>query len=302
VTTANRTVVWIVSYPKSGNTWVRFLVCNLAFGPQASAAALNHLAPDIHELSAVPELPTSPVFFKTHFPYSAALPLAAHTAAAIYVVRDPADVMLSNYHYSRRSDGRGDAGQPDQAMSLQQYVDQYLQVRGDPRWIRSRMGAWDEHVLSWLGTKYPFPVLPVRYEDLLTDTPRGARQICSFLGLERSTAEIESAVSNASFQRMRQIEEADIRDRNVGIFYKPYLQQSIDAGLRFMRAGKAGEAAQVLTPDQRQRALSTFGTVMRDLGYGQPPAHAERPAHAEPPTRAQPPSPAERPGPGDHPG
>jgi hypothetical protein len=71
----------------------------------------------------------------------------------------------------------------------------------------------------------------------------------------------------------------------VGIFYKPYLQQSIDAGLRFMRAGKAGEAAQVLTPDQRQRTLNTFGTVMRDLGYGQPPTHAGRSAHAEPPGR-----------------
>jgi Sulfotransferase domain len=286
MTAANRTVVWIVSYPKSGNTWVRFLVCNLAFGPQDSAAALNSLAPDIHELSEVPDPPTSPVFIKTHFPYSAALPLADHTAAAIYVVRDPADVMLSNYHYSRRSDGRADAADPDPAVSLQQYVDQYLATRGDPRWIRSRMGAWDEHVLSWLGTKYPFPVLPVRYEDLLADTPRGAQQICSFLGLERSAAEIRSAVSNASFARMRQIEEADIRDRNVGIFYKPYLQQSIDAGLRFMRAGKAGEAAQVLTPDQRQRTLNTFGAVMRDLGYGQPPTYAGRSAHAVPPGRA----------------
>lgn len=290
MTAADRTVVWIVSYPKSGNTWVRFLVCNLVFGPQDSAAALNRLAPDIHELSAVPEPPTAPVFIKTHFPYCSALPLAAHTAAAIYVVRDPADVMLSNYHYSRRSDGRGDVAEPDPAASLQQYVDQYLAARGDPRWIRSRMGAWDEHVLSWLGTKYPFPVLPVRYEDLLADTLRGARQISSFLGLERSAAEIQSAVSNASFERMRQIEEADIRDRNVGIFYKPYLQQSIDAGLRFMRAGKAGEAAQVLTPDQRQRVLMTFGTVIRDLGYVQSPGPAQRAAHAEPSAPANPPA------------
>jgi len=132
------------------------------------------------------------------------------------------------------------------------------------------MGAWDAHVLSWLGTKYPFPVLPVRYEDLLADTQRGARQICSFLGLERTDEEVAVAVSNSSFGRMRQIEEADIRARNVGIFYKPYLQQSIDAGLRFMRAGKAGEAAQVLTAEQRQRALATFGAIRRNLGYGEP--------------------------------
>jgi hypothetical protein len=66
---------------------------------------------------------------------------------------------------------------------------------------------------------------------------------------------------------MRQIEEVDIRNRNVGIFYKPYLQSSIDAGMRFMRSGKAGEAALVLTPEQRQRTLDTFGPLRRELGY-----------------------------------
>ena len=266
MTAAPRTVVWIVSYPKSGNTWVRFLVCNLAFGVQNSAEALNRLAPDIHELSEVPPPPTAPVFIKTHFPYSPQLPLAACTAAAIYVVRDPADVMLSNYYYSRRSGGSGDADTP-----LHQYVDQYLAARGDPRWIRSRMGAWDEHVVSWLGTKHPFPVLPVRYEDLLAEPERGARQICSFLGLERTDADIAAAVTGSSFEQMRRIEEADIRKQAVGIFYKPYLQSSIDAGLRFMRSGKAGEAALVLTPEQRQRTAATFGALRRELGYAEAP-------------------------------
>lgn len=256
-----KTIVWIVSYPKSGNTWVRFLVCNLVFGLQDSAESLNRLAPDLHELAQVPDPPTSPVFIKTHFPYSADLPLAAHTAAAIYVVRDPADVMLSNYHYSRRRSG-------EEGTSLQQYVDQYLAARGDARWIQSRMGAWDEHVVSWLGTKYPFPVLPVRYEDLLAEPQRGARQICSFLGLERTDEDIAQAVANSSFARMRAIEERDIEKRAVGIFYKPYLQQSIDAGLRFMRAGIAGEAALVLTPEQRRRTSDTFGMLGRELGYG----------------------------------
>jgi hypothetical protein len=53
----------------------------------------------------------------------------------------------------------------------------------------------------------------------------------------------------------------------VGIFYKPYLQSSIDAGLRFMRSGQAGEAALVLTPEQRQLAMATFGDIRRELGY-----------------------------------
>src|ERR1700691_3950002 len=95
--------VWIASYPKSGNTWVRFLVSHLLFGPLDSAATLNRLVPDIHELGAAVEAPSTPVLMKTHFPYSPALPLAMQTAGAIYVVRDPADVMLSNYYYRKRS-------------------------------------------------------------------------------------------------------------------------------------------------------------------------------------------------------
>jgi hypothetical protein len=258
-----KTVVWIVSYPKSGNTWVRFLTCNLVYGIQDSATALSRLAPDIHELAAVPDAPSALSFVKTHFPYSSAMPLAANTAAAIYVVRDPADVMLSNFHYAQRS---GTEIEPS-AQSLAQYVDQYVAARGDPRWIHSKMGTWDEHVRSWLEGSASFPVLALRYEDLLADGLGGARKLCTFLGLSRTAHEIEQAVVGASFRRMREIEEADIRTRSVGIFYKPYLESAIGSGRRFMRSGTAGEAARVLTPEQRERVTTVFGPLMRELGY-----------------------------------
>jgi Sulfotransferase domain len=260
----DRNIVWIVSYPKSGNTWVRFLVCNLVFGVQDSAAALNRLAPDIHELSVVPALPTEPVFMKTHFPFSPALPLAACTAGAIYVVRDPADVMMSNYHYSRRDGSRPTAS----PAALAQYIEEYLAARGGARWIELGMGAWDDHVRSWLAIAHPFPVLTLRYEDLLRDSLEGARQLCAFLGLERTAEEMARAVAGGSFERLQKIEEQDIRAQCVGIFYKPYLRSSIDAGLRFMRAGQAGEAARVLSEAQLQRVHATFGPLMRELGYG----------------------------------
>jgi Sulfotransferase domain len=264
MTDSGKTVMWIVSYPKSGNTWVRFLTCNLVYGLQDSAAALNNLAPDIHEFSAIPSAPTALTFVKTHFPFSSALPLAANTAAAIYVVRDPADVMLSNFHYYQRS---GTGIEPS-AHALGQYVDQYLAARGDPRWIHSQMGTWDDHVRSWLDGSQSFPVLALRYEDLLADGLGGAQKLCTFLGLSRTPHEIEQAVAGASFRRMQEIEEADIRTQSVGIFYKPYLKSAIGSGRRFMRSGTAGEAARMLTPEQRQRVATVFGPLTRELGYG----------------------------------
>jgi len=266
VTGQRRGFIWIASYPKSGNTWVRFLVCNLVFGVQDSAAELNRLAPDIHELGAVPALPEQPVLMKTHFPSTAALALGAETAGAIYVVRNPGDVMLSNYHYSRR---RGDET-AHEAAAFERYVGQFLAARGDPRWIALHMGTWDDHVRGWLQVRHAFPVLPLRYEDLLADPQRGAAQICSFLGLTRSDEALALAVRGASFQRMREIEEADIRARKVGIFYKPYLQPSIDAGLRFMRAGQSGEGSRALSAPLRARLAGTFGPLMQELGYAAP--------------------------------
>src|SRR5882757_11182682 len=59
-----RSVVWIASYPKSGNTWLRFLICNLAFGPVESAAQLNQLAPDLHELREEPNFAGQRILLK----------------------------------------------------------------------------------------------------------------------------------------------------------------------------------------------------------------------------------------------
>jgi Sulfotransferase domain len=258
-------IVWIASYPKSGNTWVRFLVCNLVFGRVDSAATLNRLAPDIHELGPAVDPPSSPVFMKTHFAYSAALPLAMHTAGAIYVLRDPADVMLSNYHYGKRS---GAVAGDDDESAFDRYIDDFIASHGDPRWLKLGMGRWDDNVRSWLGATNQFPVLRIRYEDLLADGAKVAAVLCRALGLARGAEDLAKAVAAASFDSMRRIEETDISAQRVGIFYKPYLQRPIDEGLRFMRSGKSGEAAERLTAQQWQRFNAAFGAMRGELGYG----------------------------------
>jgi aryl sulfotransferase len=256
-------IVWIASYPKSGNTWVRFLICNLVFGPVDSAATLNRLAPDIHELAAVAAPPSSPGFMKTHFPYSAALPLAMHTAGAIYIMRDPADVMLSNYHYGKRSG----AAVEDDVSAFDRYIDTFVAARGDPRWLKMGMGSWDENVRSWLRAEHRFPVLRIRYEDLVSDGSKVAGLLCRALGIAPTAERMAQAVAAASFESLRRIEEADINARRVGIFYKPYLQGPIGAGLRFMRSGRSGEAMRTLSPDQWRRFNGVFGTMRREFGY-----------------------------------
>ena len=255
-----RNVVWIASYPKSGNTWVRFLACNLLYGRQDSAAALAVLVPDVHESAPAIADSTAAMLVKTHYAFCAGMPLRERTAAAIYVVRDPADVLVSNFHYIQRSTAIAGAAFDD-------YVDSFIRHRGDPRWSQLGMGSWEENVRSWLAPRQTFPVLRLRYEDLTADPESACRAMARLLGLDRSASQVHEAVLNSSFQRMREVEEADIREQRLGIFYKPYLQHAVDSGMRFMRSGVVGDGAARLDRAQRARLRSEFRPVLAQLGY-----------------------------------
>lgn len=258
----HRNIVWIASYPKSGNTWVRFLVCNLLYGRQGSAAALSVLVPDIHEAGPYVERSAGGLV-KTHLVFSSRLPLVERTAGAIYVVRDPADVLASNYHYARRSGC--DSG--DSQAAFNHYFDSFMQHRGDPRWIQLGMGSWDENVRSWLDAPQPFPVLCIKYEELVADARAVGRSLARLLRPASSEEEIDRAIEDSSFRRLREVEESDIRHKRVGIFYKPYLQASIDSGNRFMRQGTTGEGERLLSSEQRARLREALRSPLSRLGY-----------------------------------
>lgn len=255
--------MWLASYPKSGNTWVRFMACNLLYGRQESASSVSALIPDIHELGPHARNFSRAGLVKTHFVHSPSVPLMERTAGAIYVLRRPEDVAVSNFHYAQRSaavDGSGE--------SFARYVDAFIACRGDPRWRDLGMGSWEENVRSWLRIQHGFPVMLIKYEDLSRDPEGICGQLAQLLRPNATPGEIRAAADNSSFQRMREIEASDIRNRRVGIFYKPYLQDSIDAGRRFMRQGSVGGGAAELTVDQRARLTAAFASLLGELGYG----------------------------------
>jgi hypothetical protein len=255
--TTEQRVVWIASYPRSGNTWVRFLLANILRGQVDSAAALDSIAPDIREV-ARQALASHSGFLKTHFLCSPALPLLERTAAAVYVVRQPADVLVSNYYYARRS---ADIASEE----LDRYVNSFLQHQGDTRWSKLGFGSWAENVRSWLHGTHPFPVILVRYEDLHADPERVAMKIASGLGLEHSQQSIRAAAANSSFERMRAIELADIGQQRAGIFFKSQLQREYQAGRRFMRSGVEGDGSRALTAAQMARVSQAFGPLIEEL-------------------------------------
>ena len=128
--------VALVSYPKSGNTWLSFIAANLQWlnRQEVNFANINHLIPDIYirtraELAAYDQ----PRLLKSHEYLDPRYP------KVIYIVRDPRDVAVSYYHYLIRC-GRFDKGQ-----DWGDYIARFIAGRLDS------YGSWGDHVGGWLG-------------------------------------------------------------------------------------------------------------------------------------------------------
>jgi hypothetical protein len=187
---------FLVSYPRSGNTWTRFLIANLVYPDRnVSFANIEQLIPDSASQSnrALKRTPR-PRIIKTHQYFDHRYP------KTIYIVRDPRDIALSYYDFQRRS------RQIEDGYELERYVDDFVSGRlSSVDW-----GTWGENVSSWVYTRgHRKEFLLVRYEDMIKNTASELARIAAFLGIEPSTAELHKAIELSSVDRMRKLEKLE---------------------------------------------------------------------------------------------
>lgn len=262
--------VWVASYPRSGNTWLRFLIANLLIKPVESSAELNRVVPAIHRgVNAEHLFGPRTTFIKTHWAWRPDLPLREDVIGAIYILRNPLDVAVSNANYRLLGSGEQAAGMTAEARAARsaQLIDRFIAEGGDPVWRQQGMGSWDENVRSWMAKSNPVPRLVLRYEDMKADTARTAADICRFLSVSRTPDEIAAAVERSSFDRLRAMEEREIAARQEGFFYDDQRAGALDAGIRFIHRGEVGAGAASMTEAQRRAAVERFGATMRIAGY-----------------------------------
>ena len=188
--------VMLVSYPKSGNTWLRALVAHLV-GVRQSLGEMDHLVPDVYacngrELRNAYRFPCSGRLIKSHESFRATY------KRLILLVRDPRDVCVSYYHYLGNILRSFD---PDRT-SLQDFVGMFVAGGFDD------YGTWGEHTNSWLAAESA-DLLLLKYEDLLADAPGSLARTCKFLGLDDDSAAILKAVEDCSLDRLREKEEQE---------------------------------------------------------------------------------------------
>lgn len=240
--TVRPTDVFVCSYPKSGTTWLGYLLAQTLKPDPAEPLGLdsfNRYVPDVNllytkrgSLAGHADL-AGPRFFLCHAAYDPALP------AVVYVLRDPRDTLLSYWHYQR---------------FLKKGFDQPLAdyLRAGDHWPCD----WDAHVASWLLPERHPNLLAVRYEDLHADAAGALRAVLGLAGLARTDDQIAAAVEASRFDRMRAAEERD------GVGDKAGADQE-----RFVRKGKIGSWREEMTPAEVRIVEDRYGDVMRRVGY-----------------------------------
>lgn len=273
---------WIVSYPKSGNTWLRLMLLGLmrggqpidinGIGNEAGTASQN----EFDELLVVPSgelfpderVAAQPALHRAiaaetgaglilrkvhdrywHVPGGEAVFPSPVSRGAVYLVRDPRDVAVSFAHHRGATPDETIATMADPAATLSAADDRHRKHLAQP------LGTWSDHVRSWLEQR-DIPVLLLRYEDLLADPAWSLRLVADHLRIAHDSASVARVVDATRFGRLQAQEQVQgFRERQAG------------STAPFFRQGRAGSWRGVLAQAQAARILADHGPVMRWLGY-----------------------------------
>ncbi len=248
--------IWIASYPKSGCTWLRYIVTHLLFTTEGEVPNPSDAVPDMHDFTGQIKYTWQGAYpVKTHL-YVENLPPRMHTRAAVHIIRNPLDVVDSSVAYLRT----------DTLSERADLINTYGTHGGIEPW-RTMLGygSWQGNVASWIDTKHDFPVLFFRYEEMLADPHDHVRRLAEFFSTEVSDERVDEIVQLTSFSSLRALEEKEVAESSHGVFSDEQREEKPD--FRFMRSGKAGSYVENLSEDEISRLTEYFRPTMEVHGY-----------------------------------
>lgn len=274
-------IIWLASYPKSGNTWFRAYLTyllnpqenkmdinNLAGGPIASSrehfdditglssSDLTHeeietLRPDVYRYLA--KNAREPIYKKVHDAYvytknGDPLIPAEVTRAVIYFIRNPLDIVASFANHLNKS--------LDDTIKVManEYFAFCNKTNKLHNQLEQKLYTWSHHVTSWVDES-GLPVLVVRYEDMIAETFKTFININKFLDLEYTQKEINAAIEASSFEKMQKQEKIN-----------GFKEKTPDSSI-FFRQGTAGLWKKELSKNQVESIVSKHSEVMSRFGY-----------------------------------
>lgn len=244
--------VYLTSYPRSGNTWARFLIANLLH--PAEPATFDNIETRVPEIYFNPDHKlrrlSRPRILKSHEPFQPNYPFV------IYIVRDPRDLAVSFYHHNVKWRNIPDS------YPMDKFVPRFMAAEFDPG-----SGSWADNVMSWLAMRNGRSnFLLLRYEEMMEDVPRELLRIAHFLesaGLRHIDVSPDSmarAIERSSLGQMRSLENLQARR------YPQFKATRLDKP--FVRGAGVGTWQTDLPAESIVLIEHAWGGIMQKLGYG----------------------------------
>ncbi|PIP55348.1 MAG: sulfotransferase [Bacteroidetes bacterium CG23_combo_of_CG06-09_8_20_14_all_32_9] len=276
-----KNIVWLASYPKSGNTWCRVFLANY-LSKSDEPVNINHLnigaifssrqiiedntGFDISELTAdeCDELRSfafekwaenydENAFVKTHDAF-VTLPSGENmfpvrkTKAAVYFIRNPLDVAVSFANHLGTDPEKAAEKMCENKFCLAASKKKYNQQ------IRQRLLSWSGHVQSWT-TQNNFPVLVVRYENILENSEREFQSILQFLNIPYNSENFIKALKYSNFENMKKAEQ------------ETGFKEKSPACKTFFKVGKSGYYKNILSENLIQKIINEHFACMKKYHY-----------------------------------
>jgi len=285
-------IVWLASYPKSGNTWFRILIANLS-STDGISADINNLPEDVRIASGRALFDNQTLLdsgLLTHEEIDSLRPgvygaIARSTAddfgeRALSALSDRHFIKIHDA-YTSTSQGESLFGAAraaivitrdprDVAISFAHHLDfsidqaialmcdangrVSLKSKGQAGQLRQRLLSWSAHVESWLD-QVEVPVHLVRYEDMIDDAAECFRKAMEFIGYPITNEAADRSAKLASFSSLQaQEQEKGFAER-------------VSKDSPFFREGRAGGWQTILSKEQTERIEQAHFKVMDRLGY-----------------------------------
>jgi len=270
-----RVPIFVIGYPKSGNTWLARLIADALNSPMVGGN--NPIDKAIKKENCIAEF----VIYKSHYSERSKPDYITGSTKIVYIVRDFRDVLVSGFFHNHRDAREGKYTiENSLGLRLHSFHRYYFKrqikrmtrkwqgneitvlknklkrliciikhfILGEKRPILFAVGNWSVHVNYWIN----FPnVSVIKYEDLLADTYTTIRKAFRKMGINCSEQRLFEAIERQSFNnRKKEFEEKDDL-----------------VNVKFMRKGVAGDWKRFLSHREIDFIIKKHGKIMKEMGY-----------------------------------